>query len=58
MKNLKLLYLVVPLLLVLILVGLLVIWRTRYVSLGSVVGAALAPPLMLLAYSQGRVLHR
>ena len=44
-----------PALLVLILVGLLVIWRTRYVSLGSVVGAALAPPLMLFAYSQGQV---
>ena len=36
-------------------VGLIVIWRTRYVSLGSVVSTALAPPLMLLAYSQGLV---
>jgi glycerol-3-phosphate acyltransferase PlsY len=36
-------------------VGLLVIWRTRYVSLGSMIGSAAAPPLMLLAYTQGRV---
>jgi acyl phosphate:glycerol-3-phosphate acyltransferase len=44
-----------PVLLIIVAVGLIVIWRTRYVSLGSVVSTALAPPLMLLAYSQGLV---
>lgn len=42
-------------LLAIIVAGLTVIWRTRYVSLGSVLGAALAPPLMLFSYTQGTV---
>ncbi len=42
-------------LLAIIVAGLTVIWRTRYVSLGSVLGAALAPPLMLLSYTQGSI---
>jgi acyl phosphate:glycerol-3-phosphate acyltransferase len=44
-----------PVLLVIVGVGVILIWRTRYVSLGSVVATALAPPLMLIAYSQGQV---
>ncbi|MDQ3699722.1 MAG: glycerol-3-phosphate acyltransferase, partial [Chloroflexota bacterium] len=42
-------------LLAIIVAGLTVIWRTRFVSLGSVLGAALAPPLMLLSYTQGSI---
>jgi glycerol-3-phosphate acyltransferase PlsY len=44
-----------PALLIIAVVGVFLIWRTRYVSLGSVVGTALAPPLMLFAYTQGQV---
>jgi glycerol-3-phosphate acyltransferase PlsY len=36
-----------PVLVILLVVGLAIIWRTRYVSLASVVGAALAPLLFL-----------
>jgi acyl phosphate:glycerol-3-phosphate acyltransferase len=44
-----------PVLLVVLPVGILTIWLTRYVSLGSVVATALAPLLMLFAYRQGQV---
>jgi glycerol-3-phosphate acyltransferase PlsY len=44
-----------PAILAIIVLGLFVIWRTRYVSLGSVLGGALAPLLMLVAYVQGQI---
>jgi glycerol-3-phosphate acyltransferase PlsY len=44
-----------PVALAIVLLGLLLIWRTRYVSLGSLAGAAAAPPLFLLFYLFGRV---
>ena len=39
-----------PIFVVLLLVGVVILWRTRYVSLASVVGAALAPVLFLVAH--------
>ena len=35
--------------------GLAVVWRTRFVSLGSIVGAAVAPPLFYVFYLRGDV---
>ena len=39
-----------PALVGLLLIGLLVVWRSRYVSLTSISGAAAAPLLFLLGY--------
>jgi glycerol-3-phosphate acyltransferase PlsY len=39
-----------PIFVFLLLFGIVILWRTRYVSLGSVLGAALAPVLFLIAH--------
>ncbi len=39
-----------PIFVALLLLGIVILWRTRYVSLGSVLGAALAPVLFLAAH--------
>jgi glycerol-3-phosphate acyltransferase PlsY len=39
-----------PVLVLMLIPGLLALWRTRYVSLGSIVSAAVAPPLFLVFY--------
>ncbi len=44
-----------PVLLAIIVVGLAVVWRWRYVSLGSVLGAAVAPALMLACFVRGLI---
>jgi glycerol-3-phosphate acyltransferase PlsY len=44
-----------PMFLLHLVVAALVVWRTRYVSLASVVGAAITPPLFLLLYLGGQI---
>ncbi|MGH2351597.1 MAG: glycerol-3-phosphate 1-O-acyltransferase PlsY [Chloroflexota bacterium] len=44
-----------PVLLVVVGTGIVIIWRTRFVSLASVLGAALTPPLLLFFFLRGQV---
>jgi glycerol-3-phosphate acyltransferase PlsY len=44
-----------PIALIIVLIGIVIIWRTRYVSLGSISGAAIAPLAALAFYLHGDV---
>lgn len=44
-----------PALVIMLIPGLVALWRTRYVSLGSIVSAAMAPPSFLFFYLRGDV---
>jgi glycerol-3-phosphate acyltransferase PlsY len=44
-----------PMFLLHLVVAALVVWRTRYVSLASIIGAAITPPLFLLLYLGGQI---